>query len=44
MSNHMSNVSKDFYHRGSGHVAAVRMSVMIFIGLIGFSAAICLLS
>ena len=40
----MSNLSKDFYNRGSGHEAAVRMSVVIFVSLIGFSAAICFLS
>ena len=37
----MPHVNKDFYQRGTGHDAAVRMSVLIFISLIGFSAVIC---
>jgi hypothetical protein len=40
----MSSLSKDFYRRGSGHVAAVRMSVTIFVSLVGFAAAICVLA
>jgi hypothetical protein len=39
----MSHLSQDFYRRGSGHIAAVRMSVVVFVSFVGFAAALCVL-
>jgi hypothetical protein len=36
-------ISKDFNRRGSGHTAAVRMSVIVFTGLILLASAVAVL-